>query len=71
MDRPHLSCPNATNDQAEWSSGHNLADMITDLRAAGCGGFALYRYDSLYASGWPELAAAELQAMASVLAPME
>ena len=60
-----------SNDQAEWSSGHNLADMITDLRAAGCGGFALYRYDSLYASGWPELAAAELEAMASVLAPLE
>lgn len=60
-----------SNDQSEWSSGHNLADMITDLRAAGCGGFALYRYDSLYASGWPELAAAEREAMASVLVPVE
>ncbi len=37
------------NDQAEWSTGDNLARQITALREInGIDGFALYRYDSLY-----------------------
>lgn len=55
------------NDQAEWSSGRNLADMVAALRGAGCTGFALYRYDSLYRSAWPELAAAECEALRGVM----
>ena len=38
-----------SNSQAEWESGHNLADMVVALRAQdGFSGFALFRYDSLF-----------------------
>lgn len=57
------------NDQAEWSSGRNLADMVAALREAGCGGFALYRYDSLYSNAeYPDLAASERSALGEFLA---
>ena len=57
------------NDQAEWSSGHNLADMVAALRQAGCGGFALYRYGSLYSNTeYPSLAASECMALEEFLA---
>ncbi len=56
-----------SNDQAEWSSGENLAKMVESLRQAGCGGFALYRYGSLYTSTYPELAALERQALGELL----
>lgn len=55
------------NDQAEWSSGNNLAKMVSTLRETGCTGFALYRYDSLYASSYADLAAVEASALAEVL----
>ena len=57
------------NDQAEWSSGRNLAAMVAALREAGCGGFALYRYDSLYSNAeYPDLAASERSALGEFLA---
>ncbi len=56
-----------SNDQAEWSSGTNLSKMVQDLRQAKCGGFALYRYGSLYSSAYPELAAAETAALTNLL----
>ena len=38
-------------DQSEWSSGHNLADMVTHLRTVeGFSGFALFRYEFLFSS---------------------
>ena len=57
-----------SNNQAEWSSGNNLAKMVEDLRQAGCGGFALYRYGSLYSSTYPELAALERESLSQLLA---
>ncbi len=42
------------NDQAEWSSGENLAKQVEALRQiSGVSGFALYRYDSLFRSSQP------------------
>ena len=58
-----------SNEQTEWSSGTNLAKMVETLRQAGCDGFALYRYDSLYSSAYPELAAAERAALSNLLNP--
>ncbi len=51
---------------SQWNTGENLAAMIADLTAAGADGYALYRYDSLYASAYPVLAAAECQAIANI-----
>jgi uncharacterized lipoprotein YddW (UPF0748 family) len=48
---------------SQWQSGHNLADQIADLTAQGAGGYGLFRYGSLYASAYPELAAAECAAV--------
>lgn len=45
---------------SQWNTGENLAAMIADLTADGADGYALYRYDSLYASAYPDLAAQEL-----------
>lgn len=53
------------NDQAEWSSGHNLADMVTSLRQKGAGGFCLFRYGDLFPGG--EYAPAERLALQAVL----
>lgn len=57
------------NDQAEWESGHNLADMVQHLRGqAGFSGFALFRYDYLFQPG-DTLGEAERAALAGALAP--
>lgn len=55
------------NPQTEWSSGNNLAKMVQTLREKGCGGFAVYRYNSLYASNYPEIAGAEIASLAQLL----
>ena len=54
-----------SNDQAEWTSGHNLADMVRCSREAGADGFCLFRYADLFPGG--EWAAAERQSLASLL----
>ncbi len=51
---------------SQWNTGENLAAMIADLTAAGADGYALYRYDSLYASAYPDLAAQEIANIASL-----
>ena len=49
---------------AQWSTGQALARQVAELRAQGAGGYALYRYGSLFAnSAWPQLAQAECQAL--------
>ena len=49
---------------AQWSTGQALARQVAELRAQGAGGYALYRYGSLFAnSAWPQLAWAECQAL--------
>ena len=48
----------------EWTSGSNLARMAKTLAEKGAGGYALYRYDSLYRAGEQQaLAAAECEAL--------
>ena len=50
------------NDQAEWQSGHNLADMIAHLDGVeGFSGFSLFRYHFLYNGS--ELATSEVEAI--------
>ena len=51
------------DSQSQWSTGGALARQVADLRAEGAGGYALYRYDSLFRSAWPELAQAEQAAL--------
>ena len=60
-----------SNDQAEWQNGHNLADMVNTLSTVeGIRGFALYRYDNLFANKeYPELATQESAALQKVLVP--
>ncbi|MBR5251338.1 MAG: family 10 glycosylhydrolase, partial [Oscillospiraceae bacterium] len=57
------------NDQTEWSSGHNLADMAQAMDGIdGISGFALYRYEQLYWNTvYPDLAKREVQALTEVL----
>ena len=41
-----------------------LADQVASLRAAGAGGYALYRYGSLFQNdAWPQLTEAERAAL--------
>lgn len=48
------------NDQSQWQSGKNLADMAQKMaETSGINGFAIYRYDSLYSAANPEVAAQE------------
>lgn len=55
-----------SNDQSEWSSGHNLADMVNHLRTVdGFGGFALFRYQFL--TGETELQKQEEEALLALL----
>ena len=49
---------------SQWSTGSALAKQVETLRAQGAGGWALYRYDSLFGSAAPEQAAAEREALA-------
>ena len=49
---------------AQWSSGHNLADMMDTLDQAGFDGYALFRYDHLFRSDdWAQQARQEAQAI--------
>lgn len=57
------------NEQDEWDSGHNLADMVEALRTAGFTGFSLFRYDSLYGAEANEHAAVEITALTTLLSP--
>lgn len=57
------------DSQSQWCTGNALARQITDLRSLGVGGWALYRYDSLFCSAQPELAGAECAAVSALLAP--
>ena len=53
-----------SDSTAQWSTGQALARQVAELRAQGAGGYALYRYGSLFAnSAWPQLAQAECQAL--------
>lgn len=49
---------------SQWNSGHALADQIATTASSGADGYILFRYASLYASAYPELAAAECAAIA-------
>ena len=46
-----------------WSTGHALADQVADLRSQKAGGWALYRYGSLFGPESTELAGAECEAL--------
>ena len=46
-----------------WSTGSALARQVEDLRGQNAGGWALYRYGSLFGAGAPALAAAECEAL--------
>ena len=48
---------------SQWCTGSTLARQVTDLRSAGAGGWALYRYGSLFRSDESGLAAAERAAL--------
>lgn len=52
------------DSKTQWESGHQLADMISDLTKLGADGYGLFRYEFLFASNYPELAAAECSAVA-------
>ena len=51
-----------------WSTGDVLARQVQDLRSQNAGGWALYRYGSLFGAGAPEQAAAECAACGRSLA---
>lgn len=46
-----------------WSTGSALARQVEDLRSQNAGGWALYRYGSLFGAGASELAAEECAAL--------
>lgn len=50
----------------QWSTGAALARQVEDLRAWQAGGWALYRYGSLFSPQAPDLADAERQALAEI-----
>ena len=51
---------------SQWCTGSALARQVGDLRRLGAGGWALYRYDSLFQPAQPEPAAAERAALAAL-----
>ena len=51
---------------SQWSTGSALARQVTDLRSAGAGGWALYRYGSLFRSDESGLVAAERAALTAL-----
>lgn len=51
---------------SQWCTGSALARQAEDLRAKEAGGWALYRYGSLFGSAYAELAAAECAALAEI-----
>ena len=50
-----------------WSTGSALARQVEDLRGQNAGGWALYRYGSLFGAGAPALAAAECEALRALI----
>ena len=46
-----------------WSTGSALAAQVKDLRQQAAGGWALYRYGSLFGAEAPALAEAECAAL--------
>ncbi|MEG1069946.1 MAG: family 10 glycosylhydrolase [Ruthenibacterium sp.] len=57
------------NDQSEWASGHNLADMLDTLsKMPDIEGFAIYRYEHLFANAeFGDLSIAERKAVTEKL----
>lgn len=55
-------------ESSEWQSGQNLSRMVKTQREKGADGFALYRYDSLYAAECADLAQRETENLAALLA---
>ena len=53
------------NSLSGWSTGRALADQVAFLREQGAGGWALYRYGSLFGPEQTSLAAAECVALAA------
>ena len=53
------------NSLSGWSTGRTLADQVAFLREQGAGGWALYRYGSLFGPEQTSLAAAECGALAA------
>ena len=51
---------------SQWCTGSALTRQVTDLRSAGAGGWALYRYGSLFRSDESGLAAAERAALTAL-----
>ena len=51
---------------SQWCTGSALARQVGDLRRLGAGGWALYRYDSLFRPAQPEPAAAERAALTAL-----
>lgn len=51
---------------SQWCTGSTLARQVTDLRSIGAGGWALYRYGSLFRSDESGLAAAERAALTAL-----
>ncbi len=56
---------------SQWSTGSALTRQVADLRAQNVGGWALYRYDSLFRSSVPELAEQERTALLNLLVSQE
>lgn len=54
------------DSQSQWCTGSALARQVESLHSLGAGGWALYRYDSLFRSARPELADAERAALAAL-----
>lgn len=54
------------DSQSQWCTGSALARQVESLHSLGAGGWALYRYDSLFRSAQPELADAERAALAAL-----
>ena len=51
---------------SQWCTGSALAKQVSDLRNDGAGGWALYRYGSLFGPGAADSAAAERAALAAL-----
>ena len=54
------------DSQSQWCTGSALARQVESLHSLGAGGWALYRYDSLFRSARRELADAERAALAAL-----
>ena len=51
------------DSQSQWCTGSALARQVERLHSLGAGGWALYRYDSLFGPARNDLAAAECAAL--------